>query len=179
MGYQGGHSRFLTGISMFVSIQPPDQHLPGHPLHRWDQILRPVSLPKWWDAVGCDPAPRQLGPHGLLQVGWDGLSALSRWQEVVQNGEDERMGLSNRVMFSHIPHPRTRLSPLADASDSHWCQVPLKDAISSWLTFRDPYSLPFSFLHKNLCNVIIPRALTSLISTHISWPLLTSQIASS
>lgn len=85
MGRQGGHSRFLTGISMFVSIQPPDQHLPGHPLHRWEQILRPVSLPKWWDAVGCDPAPRQLGPHGLLQVGRGG--AVSS-EQVIGSGAE-------------------------------------------------------------------------------------------
>lgn len=68
-----------------VSIQPLDQHLPGHPLHRWEQILRPVSLPKWWDEVGCDPAHRQLGPHGLLQVGRGGVVSS---EQVIGSGAE-------------------------------------------------------------------------------------------
>lgn len=69
MAHWGGDPRSLTGIPMFVSNRTPDQHLPGHPLHGWEQVLCPVSLPKWWYAVGRDPAPRQPSPHGLLQVG--------------------------------------------------------------------------------------------------------------
>lgn len=76
MEHQEEDPRSLTGFPMFVSHQPPDQHLPGHPFHGREQILCPVSLPAWWDAVGRDPAPTQLGPHGLLQVGWGG--AVSR-----------------------------------------------------------------------------------------------------
>lgn len=84
MGHQGGDPRSLTGNPMFVSNRPPDQHLPGHPFHGWEQVLRPVSLPKWRHAVGCDPTPRQPGPHGLLQVGWGWAVSTEQIQEVVQ-----------------------------------------------------------------------------------------------
>lgn len=116
MEHREGDPRSLTGIPMFVSHQPPDQHLPGHPFHGREQILRPVSLPTWWDAVGRDPALTQLGPHGLLQVGWGGAV---RTEQVT--------GRSAGQIFccAHTPIPQDQPRILADASDSHWLQFPL------------------------------------------------------
>lgn len=117
-GWDGwwGHPRSLTGIPMSVSYQPPDQHLPGHPFHRREQVLRHVSLPKRRYAVGCDPAPRQPCPDGLLQVGQGG--AVSPEQIIG--------ALQSRACAAHTLHPPQDKAGflLANASDSHRLQFP-------------------------------------------------------
>lgn len=96
VGHQGGDPRSLTGILVFVSKQPLDQHLPGHPFHGWEPVLRPVSLSKRWYAVGCDPAPEQLGPHGLLQVGQGGPVNP---EQIIGNGAEQGFCSAHTPIF--------------------------------------------------------------------------------
>lgn len=158
MGHWGGDPRSLTGIPVFVFNKPPDQHLPGHPLHRRQQVLRPVSLSERRHAVGCDPAPRQPGAHGLLQVG-QGWTASA----------EHVMGGGGRVRFlrhTHLlPSPGTGYESFLLTFLTHACSNP------PFLLFqmkRYPSTGPFSFPPQYSCLIIIPRALTSPSSTVLS-----------
>lgn len=167
MGHWGGDPRSLTGIPMFVSNRPPDQHLPGHPLHGWEQVLCPVSLPKWWYAVGRDPAARQPSPHGLLQVG-RGWTVST--EQILESGA----GWGFWCTPTPTPPPRTRYESILLMSQAH------TNSSSHSLLFyikRCPFTRPFSFPTQSPCFIIIPRTLTSLISTDIGQPLLTSQVS--
>ena len=157
VGWVVGHPRSLTGIPVSVSCQPPDQHLPGHPFHRREQVLRLVSLPKRRYAVGCDPAPRQPRPDGLLQVGQGGVVST----------EQITGALQSRACAAHTLHP-----PRTTQDSSLPMLLTHTDSSSHFLLFhikRSLFTLPFSSLPQAPCTVIIiPRVLTSRISTDIS-----------